>query len=153
VRNRAIRLAVAVFAGVGAGGCASTPAPTPATIFAPPLSPHDPRPAGPQLRGLAFDPRGADFSAWVVDFEKKVHHNWDPPTYFDYGGQVELAFTVERNGTVSALQELASSASEPLKRAAREAVLRSRLGPLPEDYDRLRISMRVTCVYGPPPLE
>lgn len=109
--------------------------------------------AGPQLRGLTFDARSADFTDWVADFEGKVHHNWVLPSYFGYGGQVEFGFLVEENGTITALEVLESTTTQPLVQAARDALTRSRLEPLPADFDRLRVSMQVTCVYGPPPGE
>jgi TonB family protein len=121
-------------------------------IYTAPSSPEELLP-GPQLRGLAFDARGADFTDWVAGFEKTVHHNWVVPTYFGYGGQVEFGLLVEHNGTLTAIEVLESTASERLRQAAREALAKSRFGPLPEGLDRLRIPMRVTCVYGPPPGE
>ena len=136
-----------------AGACASAPASSPAPIFAPPPRPPEDLIPGPQLRGLTFDPRGADFGAWVDDFERRVHHNWVVPKYFGYGGQVELGLVVEANGTLTAIEVLESTASEPLREAAHEAFARSHLPPLPEGFDRLRVRMRVTCVYGPPPGE
>jgi TonB family protein len=108
---------------------------------------------GPQLTGLTLDARAADFTGWVEDFEQRVHQNWIPPTYRGYGGRVDFGLLVERNGTVTAIEVLESTASEALERAAHEAFARSRLPPLPEDYDRLRVSLRVICVYGPPPGE
>ena len=135
------------------GGCASTSAPSSGPIFAPAPSSPDQLLAGPQLRGLTFDARGADFTDWVADFEGKVHHNWVLPSYFGYGGQVEFGFLVEENGTITALEVLESTATQPLVQAARDALTRSRLAPLPDGFDRSRVSMRVTCAYGPPPGE
>lgn len=130
-------------------GCASTPARAPTS--SPATSPPAGLLPGPQLRGPVFDSRGADFTDWIDDFEKKVHHNWVPPTYFGYGGSVEFLFTVERNGTISALEMLEPSGSELLDRAAREALAASRLKPLPGDFGSPRATMRVTLIYGPPP--
>jgi hypothetical protein len=136
-----------------AGGCASAPASSSAAIFAaPPRSAADLLP-GPQLRGLAFDTRGAEFAAWVEEFERRVHHNWVVPKYFGYGGDVEFSLVVERNGTLTGIEVLESTASAPLKRAAHDAFAMSRLPPLPKGFDRLRVRLRVTCIYGPPPGE
>jgi TonB family protein len=136
--------------GIAAGvGCASRPAPSSAPA-APPRAAVAP---GPQLVGLVLDPRGADFTDWIDDFKRKVHHNWVPPTYFGYGGEAEFSFTVERNGSLSALQMLKSAGTEPLDRAAHDALTRSRLEPLPADFEPPRVTMRVTFVYGPPPGE
>lgn len=130
--------------GIAAGvDCASRPAPSSAAAVA----------RGPQLSGPVLDPRGADFTDWIDDFKRKVHHNWVPPTYFGYGGEAEFSFTVERNGSVSALQMLKSAGTGPLDRAAHDALTRSRLEPLPADFEPSRVTMRVTFVYGPPPGE
>ena len=134
-------------------GCASTPAPSSAPTSSPATSPPAGLLPGPQLSGPVFDPRGADFTDWTNDFEKKVHYNWVPPTYFGYGGSVEFLFTVERNGTISALEVLKPSGNELLDRAAREALAASRLNPLPGDFGLSRATMRVTFIYGPPPGE
>jgi TonB family protein len=108
---------------------------------------------GPQLRELDIDARVADFAEWVEDFEQRIHHNWIVPRYRGYGGRVDLEVVVERNGTITTLEVVEATASKALVDAAREAFSRSRLEPLPEAYERLRVSMRVTCVYGPPPGE
>jgi hypothetical protein len=108
---------------------------------------------GPQLRALDFDARDVDFKTWVEDFEQKVHHSWIVPVYRGYGGKVEFELVVEENGTITTLEALESRASGALVKAAREAFSRARLLPLPAGYDRLRVRMRVTCVYGPPPAE
>jgi TonB family protein len=142
---RTIGVFVATLGIAVAVGCASRPAPSlaPAAAVAP----------GPQLAGLVLDPRGADFTDWINDFKSKVHHNWVPPTYFGYGGKAEFSFTVERNGSVSALQMLKSAGTDSLDRAAHDALTRSHLEPLPADFEPPRVTMQVTFVYGPPPGE
>ncbi len=108
---------------------------------------------GPQLRELDLEARGADFGQWVEDFEQAVHHNWIVPRYRGYGGRVDLELVVERNGTITTLEVVEATAGKALVDAAREAFARSRLPPLPEEYEWLRVPMTVTCVYGPPPGE
>jgi hypothetical protein len=108
---------------------------------------------GPQLRALDIDARVADFAEWVEDFEQRIHFNWIVPRYRGYGGRVDLELVVERNGTITTLDVVETTANKPLVDAARKAFSRTRLAPLPEAYERLRLSMRVTCVYGPPPGE
>ena len=137
---------------VAAGvGCASSPAPSSAPTSSAAASPGAGIQPGPQLGGLVFDPQGADFTGWISDFKSKVHYNWVSPTYFGYGGHVEFVFTVERNGSISALEMLKSSGTEAMERAARAALSRSRFEPLPEDFGRSRGTMRITFFYGPPP--
>ena len=128
-------------------GCASK---TPPSV-AQGVEQQPPGERGPQLQGPEFDHHGADFSHWLDDFEKKTHHNWDPPTYFGYGGGVEFSFTVERNGSISVLEMLQSSGTEAMDRAAREALTRSKFDPLPVDFARARVPMRITFHYNPPP--
>ena len=153
LRITAVGIVVAVGAVAFGGGCASTSAPSSKAISAPASSSAERLLPGPQLRGLTLDARGGDFTGWVDDFEQKVHHNWVVPTYFGYGGQVEFSFFVEASGAISALEVLESSASEALVEAAREALTRSRFAPLPEGFDWSGVSVRITCVYGPPPGE
>jgi hypothetical protein len=132
------------------GGAASDDRPA---IYRPvPATPEE-MDRGPQLRALDFDPRGADFEAWVEDFEQKIHHNWIVPKYRGYGGSVDFRLVVEENGTITTLEVVEARADGALVAAARKAFERSRLEPLPEDYGWLRVTMRVTCVYGPPPGE
>ncbi len=153
MRIGTIVFVIAACALVVGGGCASSPEPLSKLIYARAPSSPDQLLPGPQLWGLAFDAREADFDDWVDDFEQKVHHNWVLSTYFGYGGRVQLGFVVEENGTVTAIEVLEATATQPLVDAAREALARSRLEPLPDDFDRARVSMQVTCVYGPPPGE
>jgi hypothetical protein len=51
--------------------------------------------------GLYFDPQGADFGLWIDAFKDEVYRNWAVPTAVASGGfrgQVDLEFTVERDG-------------------------------------------------------
>ncbi len=129
-------------------GCASNPPPSSSAEAGSPQAPVE---RGPQLEGPNFDRQGADFTEWLDDFEKKTHYNWEPPTYFGYGGGVEFMFTVERNGSISTVEMLKSSGTEAMERAAREALARSKFEPLPEDFGRARVTMRITFHYNPPP--
>ena len=121
MRNGTIVFVVAACTLVVGGGCASSPEPLSKLIYARAPSSPDKLLPGPQLWGLAFDAREADFDDWVDDFEQKVHHNWVLSTYFGYGGRVQLGFVVEENGTVTAIEVLESTATQPLVDAAREA--------------------------------
>ena len=60
-------------------------------------------------------------------------------------------FTVERNGSISILEMVKSSGTEAMDRAAREALTWSKFEPLPEDFGRARVTMRITFHYNPPP--
>ena len=59
--------------------------------------------------GLNFDPQGADFKHWVNRFKDEVYRNWIVPQKALFGGvsgHADLEFTVERNGSLSALRLL-----------------------------------------------
>jgi TonB family protein len=105
---------------------------------------------GHNMGGLMFDPRGADFTVWVNRFKNEVYRNWIVPeaVLFGYRGHVDFEFTVERDGTISALRILKSSGTPSLDRAAQNALTSSRLLPLPDDYGPPRVTMQVTFVYN-----
>ena len=109
---------------------------------------------GKDLGGLYFDPQGADFTLWIQRFKDEVYRNWIVPQSFLWGasrGHVDFEFTVEKNGTVSALRMLKSSGTPSLDRAAHNALSSSRYLPLPDDYAPPRVTMQVTFVYGEGP--
>jgi len=109
---------------------------------------------GQNLGGLHFDPQGADFTLWVNRFKDEVYRNWTVPQAALFGaarGHVDFEFTVERDGTMSALRLLKSSGTASLDRAAQYALTSSRLLPLPDDYGPPRVTMYVTFYYGEAP--
>lgn len=104
---------------------------------------------GQQMGPLFFDPQGADFTAWYQHFKNEVYRNWiiPQPAIMGFGGHVDFEFTVERDGTISALRTLKSSGTRALDRAAQNALLGSRLLPLPADYGPPRVTMQVGFYY------
>jgi len=148
-RDALAGLVAATFWIAAASACASREAGGPVGARGEARAPERKALQGPQLEGPELDARGADFSEWLDDFEKKTHYNWDPPTYFGYGGSVEFMFTVEQNGTLSMVDQVTSSGSEALDEAARRALTHSRYEPLPEGFPRLRVTMRVVFHYYP----
>jgi TonB family protein len=66
-------------------------------------------------------------------------------------GHVDLEMTVERDGTISDLKLLKTAGNPALDRAARNALLGSRLLPLPADYAPPRVTMQVTFFYNESP--
>lgn len=112
-------------------------------------------PGGSLLRigGLAFDPQGADFTAWANHFKNELYRNWIPPQSYFLGlgsGEVILQFEVDRSGRVHGLRMVKGTGSSALDRAAANAVQGAQLLPLPADYrpDRLAFSLTMTYV-GP----
>jgi len=108
---------------------------------------------GQQMGPLFFDPEGADFTAWVQHFKDEVYRNWivPQPALMGFKGQVELEFTVERDGQMSELRYLRSAGTVALDRAAHNALVGSRLLPLPSDFGPPRVTMRVIFFYGEGP--
>ncbi len=108
---------------------------------------------GQNQAGLYFDPQGADFTLWINTFKNEVYRNWIVPqaALFGFRGHVDFEFTVERNGSVSALRMLKSSGTTSLDRAAQNALTGSRFMPLPDDYGPPRVTMQVTFFYNEAP--
>jgi TonB family protein len=105
---------------------------------------------GQQMGPLFFDPEGADFTAWLNHFKNEVYRNWIVPQAASMGmrGQVKIAFTVERNGTVSAIDLLAPSGTAGFDHAAQNALAGSRLWPLPDDFHPPRVTMQIIFIYS-----
>ncbi len=108
---------------------------------------------GQNQAGLYFDPQGADFTLWINTFKNEVYRNWIVPqaALFGFRGHVDFEFTVERDGSMSALRLLKSSGTTSLDRAAQNALSGSRWLPLPEDYGPPRVTMQVTFFYNEAP--
>jgi protein TonB len=108
---------------------------------------------GRNQAGLYFDPQGADFTLWINTFKNEVYRNWILPQAAQFGarGHVDFEFTVERNGSMSALRMLKSSGTPSLDRAAQFALSSSHWMPLPEDYGPPRVTMQVTFFYNEAP--
>jgi TonB family protein len=102
------------------------------------------------MDGLRFDPQGADFSAWTNHFKNQAYRNWMVPQAAIRGhpGHVDFEFTLERDGSMSALRMLKSSGTSALDRAARNALTASTFMALPDDYDLPRVTMTVTFRYN-----
>jgi protein TonB len=106
------------------------------------------------LGGLSFDPQGADFTLWIIAFKKELYRNWVVPQPAELGsarGHVNFEFTVERNGSMSALRLVKSSGTASLDEAAQHALSAGQFTALPNDYRPPRVTMRVTFFYNEPP--
>jgi len=108
---------------------------------------------GRNLYGFHFDAKGADFTLWVNHLKNEVYRNWimPQPALLGASGHVDFAFTVERDGTVSALRILKSSGTASLDRAAQNALTSSRILPLPDDYGPPRLTIQVSFYYNEAP--
>jgi len=108
-----------------------------------------------QMGPLAFDPQGADFTAWINHFKNEIYRNWIVPKAAEFGfrGHADFEFTVERDGTITGLHLILPSGTVSLDRAAQNALVSSRFLPLPSDFGPPRVVMRVSFFYnaGPEP--
>jgi protein TonB len=108
---------------------------------------------GQQIGPLFFDPEGADFSLWLNHFKNEVYRNWIIPqaAMLGFRGHVDIAFTVERDGSLSRVQILKSSGTPALDRAAQNGLTGSRFLPLPDDFGPARVTMQATFFYNEAP--
>lgn len=108
---------------------------------------------GQQVGALFFDPQGADFTAWINQFTHEVYRNWIVPqaVLLGFRGEVDIEFTVARNGTMHDVHVTASSGTAALDHAATNALLGSRLLPLPNDYGPPEVTMKVSFHYNEGP--
>jgi TonB family protein len=105
---------------------------------------------GKEVSALAFDPQGADFTQWVNHFKNQIYRNWIVPqsAFFGFGGgEVQIAFTVDRGGAVLGAEILRSCGTPALDRAARNAILSSLFLPLPSDYRPATLDLTLTFGY------
>jgi periplasmic protein TonB len=109
---------------------------------------------GQQMGPLFFDPEGADFTAWINHFKNEIYRNWIVPQGVLFGalrGHVDFEFTIERDGTLSALRLLKSSGTGALDRSAANALLGARSLPLPSDYRPARVTIQISFFYNESP--
>jgi TonB family protein len=108
---------------------------------------------GQQMGPLFFDPQGADFTSWINHFKNEVYRNWivPQPALLGMRGHVDVEFTVLRDGRIEGLTILKSSGNAALDRAAANALLGSRLSPLPADYGPDRVTMQASFFYNEGP--
>ena len=99
---------------------------------------------GSYIGPLSFDPHGADFTAWVDDFKAQLYENWPPKEPAGFPGHVVMEFTVSRDGSVQRVRVFKKVAGGKAVQKAAEAALRSStFQPLPVDYKRKNIIMRL----------
>jgi protein TonB len=108
---------------------------------------------GQQMGPLFFDPEGADFTGWLNHFKNEVYRNWivPQPALMGFRGHVDIEFVVERDGRISSLRILKSTGTPALDRAAQNALLGSRLLPLPADFGPRSITMQGGFYYNEGP--
>jgi TonB family protein len=110
---------------------------------------------GPQHADIAYDPQGADFSEWIDHLRRELYRNWIAPqaAMMGFRGRVTVRFVVGRDGALVRGDIIQPSGTISLDRAAKNAVLGSRMRPLPPDYGPSEFELSVTFYYneGPRP--
>ena len=108
---------------------------------------------GQQMGPLFFDPQGADFTVWINHFKNEVYRNWivPQPAYMGLRGHVDIEFTVDREGNMSGVKILKPAGTPAFDRAAQNALLGSRLLPLPKDFAPATVTMQVSFFYNEGP--
>jgi TonB family protein len=110
---------------------------------------------GPKHADIAYDPQGADFSEWIDHLRRELYRNWIVPqaALMGFRGRVTVRFVVGRDGALLRGDIAQPSGTISLDRAAKNAVLGSRMRPLPPDYGPAEFELSVTFYYneGPRP--
>jgi TonB family protein len=133
---------------------AAEPAPAQAAASAAPASAGSPGAAAatplPAVAALRFDPRGADFAAWVSQFKQEVSPTAMPEADLARAGRrtSDFEFVVERDGAISAVRMRKSSGTSTLDRAAANTLEKGHFLPLPPDYPDANVMMQATFVFG-----
>jgi TonB family protein len=146
VKPRGALVGVLIGSMLGAGACAHKP-PT-ATVPS-----QETGARNVSLGPVYFDPQAADFTVWINQFKNEVYRNWVvPQEALGTKGNVDLEMTVERDGSLSALRVLSSTAASPIQdEGAQRAVKNSHFAALPEQYPGPRVTMQITFFYGKRP--
>jgi TonB family protein len=118
------------------------------------FAPQPPKKAMAPASGAGSAASGLDFTAQtpgVVDgvsgpagplgfylaaAQNKIWATWSRQIRPDFSGNVKVAFTIHRDGSVDGVEVIESSGSSALDRLAERAVLSTQLGPLPNAYDK-----------------
>jgi TonB family protein len=111
-------------------------------------------PTGPKsVDGLEYDPEGADFTDWINHLKRELYRNWIVPqaAMMGFRGHVTVGFAVARDGHLVEGEILSPSGTISLDHAAKNAVLGSRMLPLPSDYAPNVFRIRVTFYYNEGP--
>jgi TonB family protein len=95
---------------------------------------------------LTFDPKGADFAAWVNHFKDQVYKHWPPPSDKAAGarGHAVLEFTLTRDGSLKRVRVKESTGDRAVRALAESALRASQFLPLPAMYTEKAITMRAT---------
>ncbi len=118
------------------------------------LAPQPPRNATAHASGAGNAASGLDFTAqtpgvingvsgpagplgfYLAAAQNKIWATWSRQIRPDFSGNVKVAFTIHRDGSVDQVEVIESSGASALDRLAERAVLSTQLGPLPNAYEK-----------------
>jgi TonB family protein len=110
--------------------------------------------AAAPVAGVASAATGLDFTAqmpgvsdgtagptgplgfYLAAVKNKIWATWARQIRPDLAGNVKVAFTIHRDGSVDEVSIVESSGSPTIDRLAERAVISTQLGPLPNSYDK-----------------
>ena len=99
---------------------------------------------------VSFETQWYDWGDYAQSMVSKIRVNWynNMPQLIQTGmkGVVTIRFTIQRDGRITDIETLSSSAVPPYDNAAKKAIeLSSALNPLPKDFPNA--TERVTCMF------
>jgi TonB family protein len=113
-----------------------------------------PSAAAPAAPGAASAATGLDFTAqtpgvlngttgptgplgfYLAAAQNKIWATWARQIRPEFSGNVKVAFTIHRDGSVDEVEIIESSGSATVDRLAERAVISTQLGPLPNGYEK-----------------
>ena len=73
---------------------------------------------------------------YLASVKNKIWATWARQIRPDLAGNVKIAFTIHRDGSVDEVEIIESSGSPTVDRLAERAVISTQLGPLPNSYEK-----------------
>lgn len=73
---------------------------------------------------------------YLAAAQNKIWATWARQIRPDFAGNVKVAFTIHRDGSVDGVEVIESSGSPTIDRLAERAVISTQLGPLPNAYEK-----------------
>ena len=121
-----------------------------------------PRSAAAATPGAASAATGLDFAAqtpgvlngdtgaagplgfYLAAAQNKIWATWARQIRSELAGNVKVAFTIHRDGSIDQVEILESSGSATVDRLAERAVISTQLGPIPNSYEKETILIHAT---------
>jgi TonB family protein len=81
---------------------------------------------------------------YLAAAQNKIWANWARQIRPELAGNVKVAFTIHRDGSIDQVEILESSGSATIDRLAERAVVSTQLGPIPNSYEKDTILIHAT---------